>query len=49
MNTPPRDTAPPPLPADMAKGAADMQARLEQARSRLKREVAPPPSADDEE
>jgi hypothetical protein len=27
----------------MGRGAADMQARLEQARTRLKRDIAPPP------
>ena len=31
------------LPADMGRGAADMQARLEHARTRLKRDIAPPP------
>ncbi len=39
--------APPPLPADMGRGAADMQARLEHARTRLKRDIAPPPSDED--
>jgi len=37
---------PPPLPDDMARGAAEMQRRLEDARERLKRDIAPPP--DDE-
>jgi hypothetical protein len=32
-----------PVPANMGRGAADMQARLEEARSRLKRDIAPPP------
>jgi hypothetical protein len=27
----------------MGRGAADMQARLEHARTRLKRDIAPPP------
>ena len=39
-------SVPPPLPADMSRGAADMQARLEQARTRLKRDIAPPPDDD---
>ena len=39
--------APPrPLGADMARGAGDMQQRLEEARSRLKRDIAPPPDDD---
>ena len=42
-----RDEAPPPpLSADMSRGAADMQRRLEDARDRLKRDIAPQP--DDE-
>ncbi len=32
-----------PLPPDMARGAAELQARLEEARSRLKRDIPPPP------
>ena len=40
------DGAPPPLPADMSRGAADMQQRLEDARARLKDAV--PPRADEE-
>ncbi len=35
--------SPRPLPAGMGRGAADMQARLEHARTRLKRDIAPPP------
>jgi hypothetical protein len=35
------------LPADMARGAGDMQQRLEEARSRLKRDIASPPPDDD--
>ena len=34
---------PPPLSPDMARGAAELQARLEEARSRLRRDIAPPP------
>jgi hypothetical protein len=34
------------LTEDMARGAGDMQARLEQARARLKRDIAPPPDDD---
>jgi hypothetical protein len=40
------DGAPLPLPPDMSRGAADMQRRLEDARSRLKHTV--PPRADEE-
>ncbi len=46
----PDHVAPPggrdPLPPDMARGAAELQARLEEARSRLKRDIAPPPPDD---
>jgi hypothetical protein len=43
----PEVAPPPPLPADMARGAGDMQQRLEEARSRLKRDIAPPPPDDE--
>ena len=42
-----RVTPPPPLPADMAAGATELQARLEQARERLRRDI--PPQAEDDE
>ena len=48
LGRPARDEVapPPPLPADMAAGAAELQARLDQALGRLKRDI-PPPSDDD--
>ena len=37
---------PPPLPDDMAVGAAELQERLEQARDRLRRDIPPQPDDD---
>ncbi|HEX8120153.1 MAG TPA: hypothetical protein VF549_02700 [Solirubrobacteraceae bacterium] len=42
-----RPPTPEPLPARMADGAADFQARLDDARERLRRDIPPP--ADDGE
>ena len=38
-----RPPAPQPLPAEMADGAHDFQARLDEARERLRRDIPPPP------
>jgi hypothetical protein len=37
-----RPAAPEPLPERMADGAADFQARLDDARERLRRDIPPP-------
>jgi hypothetical protein len=37
-----------PLPATMADGAEDFQARLDSARERLRRDIPPPPPDDEE-
>jgi hypothetical protein len=48
---PPARTPPPPaaepLPASVADGAESFQARLDEARERLRRDIPPPPPDDE--